>query len=385
MLHFRWVHVVGVACVVSLIGSATVWGWQNSAEKSSTKDDGAGRGGDATREVALKREALTVVPPEAYKVTLQLLPIKTLDLTAPQDGVVRSVTAQPGQKVAKEFDPVRMDDSRAGLLLRRAKARLQAAMIEHKLAKAKNDPDVEAIAAARLDAAQADLELAQQDLNRTIVRAPFAGSILRVQVVEGQLVRAGDRLLTLADTSRLQLEIPIDRSQAKVGDQVELKVEGTAVNAKIDAVLPLADRFEPMRDLAASPASALVSIDNSQGKLSAGQTVHTRLIPLDPVAVVPTSAVTNLPDGNRKVQVLRANVVRNIVVQVLAQVGNERVYVSGSLAAGDELIVSASQELPDGTVLRSRAGGDAADVAGSKPTTPESSKKTATKPSGTGF
>jgi membrane fusion protein (multidrug efflux system) len=386
MLQSRWQWMACVAVVVFLIGPAAVRAWQSPAEKSGNKAEGSGGAGESpTQEVVIKREAISIVPPDAYKVSLQLLPAKMLDLTAPHDGVIRSVSALPGQKVAREFDPVRLDDSRANLILRRAKANLQAATVERKLAQSKNDADALAIADARLEAAQADLELAQHDANRTIVRTPFAGQVLRVHVVEGQFVRAGNRLLTLADTSRLQLEIPIDRSTSKVGDQVELKIEGAAINARIDAILPLAERFEPMRDLAASPASALVSIDNSQGKLAAGQTVHTKLIPLDAVAIVPTTGVTNVPDGSRKVQVLRSNVVRNVVVQVLSQVGNERVYVSGPLVTGDELIVSSSPELPDGTVLRGRTVGEQAETNGQATKSSSPSKKAAAKPAGTGF
>lgn len=388
MGHIRWVRrwcAAGFA--VLALSSASVWAWQAAATKSTGKEAAAAE--SAGQEVVIKREAITIVSSDVYKVPLQLHPGKLLDLTAPLNGVVRSVTAQPGQKLAKEADPIRLDDARPNLILRRAKAQVQAATIERKMAQAKNDSDSIALADARLEAAQADFDLAQSDVNRAIIRAPFAGVAMRVHVVEGQFVRAGDRLLSLADSTRLQVEIPIDRSQAKVGDQIELNVEGAVINAKIEAVLPLAGQFEPMRDLAASPASALVSIDNAQGKLSAGQTVHTKLIPLEPVALVPSVGVSNVPDGNRKIQVLRSRVVRNIVVQILAQVGTERVYISGPLIAGDEIIVNSSQELPDGTVLRSRAGGDSLEVANSKDSRPSTAqpgtKKAATKPVGTGF
>jgi hypothetical protein len=53
------------------------------------------------------------------------------------------------------------------------------------------------------------------------------------------------------------------------------------------------------------------------------------------------------------VQVLRDNVVRDIPVAVLAPIGSDRSFVSGPVDAADELIVSATQELADGTVVRS--------------------------------
>src|SRR5262249_21344657 len=150
-----------------------------------------------------------------------------------------------------------------------------------------------------------------------------------VLVVEGQFVRAGDKLATLIDASRLAVEVPVERSAAAVGSNIEIKVEGTIVKGRVESVTALAERFDPLRELTVSPASAVVSVDNSAGKFAAGQTVFSDLIPLAPVAVVPAGCVSNVADGNRKVQVLRDNVVRDLPVKILAKVGTESVFVSG--------------------------------------------------------
>ena len=117
----------------------------------------------------------------------------------------------------------------------------------------------------------------------------------------------------------------------------------------------LALRFDPLRELTVSPASAVVSVDNSSGKFHAGQTVYSELIPLTPVALVPSACVSNVPDGNRKVKVLRDNVIRDIIVRILAKVGTESVFVSARFNEGDEVIISSSRELADGTPLRALA------------------------------
>lgn len=323
----------------------------------------AGTGG-ADQDVVIKREAIALVDPKTYKVPLRLSPIKSIDLTAPIDGFVRNISIKPAQKATKEAEALRLDDARAALELKRAKANLTAAKIEKKVAK--SDADLIALADAHIEAAQAAVDLAQFDADRLIVRIPFNGEIHRVHVVDGQFVRAGDRLATLADTSRLQVEVPVERSKASAGGAVDLKVEEAPAKAKIEAVLPLDAQFEPLRELSESLASAVAVIDNAQGKFQAGQAVYTSLIPVTAVASVPTIAVTNQSDGNRKVQVLRDNVVRNVTVSVLAKVGTERVFVSGPFAGGDEVVVSTSRELADGTpvkallVARSDGAGGAA-------------------------
>jgi multidrug efflux system membrane fusion protein len=336
---------------------------------------------DAEQEVVIKREALKLTDPRTYRVLMHLDGVRTVDLTAPVDGIVRSVTAKAGQKIKAQSEAVRMDDTRASLILKRARAHLQAAQIEKKQA------DNAALAEARLEAAQSEVDLAQFDVEQLVIRAPFAGEIQRVLVVEGQFVRAGDKLATLIDASRLAVEVPVERSAAAVGSNIEIKVEGTAVKGRVESVAALAERFDPLRELTVSPASAVVSVDNSAGKFAAGQTVFSDLIPLSPVAVVPAGCVSNVADGNRKVQVLRDNVVRDLTVKILAKVGTESIFISGGFNEGDEVIVKSSRELMDGTPLRALAARPSSAGSGNgKAPAPGGAKPAATaKKPATGF
>jgi multidrug efflux system membrane fusion protein len=243
-----------------------------------------------------------------------------------------------------------------------------------------------ALADARLEAAQAELDLAQLGAEHLIVRGAINGEIQRVYVVEGQFVKAGEKLATMIDASRLQVEIPVERGAATIGSTVDIKVEEAQAKARVESITALAPRFDPLRELTVSPASAVVSIDNTAGKFFAGQTVYAELIPLTPVALVAASCVSNVADGNRKVQVLRDNVVRDLNVRILAKVGTESVFVSGRFNDGDEVVVSSSRLLADGTPLRAlAASSSSASGNGKSPTSgsaagklPQSGKKPTT-------
>jgi hypothetical protein len=80
------------------------------------------------------------------------------------------------------------------------------------------------------------------------------------------------------------------------------------------------------------------------------------MIPRQPVVEVANSAVGNLPDGHRKVQVVRQNIVRDISVVTLGQVGSKRVFVSGAFAEGDEVIYESSHVLGDAFQLKPFVG-----------------------------
>ncbi|MSR56554.1 MAG: HlyD family efflux transporter periplasmic adaptor subunit [Planctomycetaceae bacterium] len=358
-----------LACAVALVQPNVSSAYQRSKDATGKADP------PSEQAVTIKRDAVRLTDPKIYRVSMHLQAARSLNLTAPADGYVRTISAKPQQKLAQQAEVMRFDEQRSALVLKRAKAHVQAAQVEKKLAQSKGDTHQAALAEAHLDAAQADLELAQMDADQLVIRAPFGGEIERVYAVEGQFVRAGERLATLIDPSKLVVEIPVERSTATPGSFVNLKVEETAASATVESIVALSSQFDPLRELTNSPASALVSIDNARGQLSPGQTVYSDLIPQAPVTLVPSIAISNTSDGKRKVQVLRENVIRDLTVRILGKVGTDSVFVSGRFVEGDEVIVSSTRALTDGTPLRALqagtgtvgTGAGAAKGAGSRP------------------
>ena len=316
-------------------------------------------------QVTIKREAVTLRNPKDFNVPLRTRPARQIDLTCPQNGYVRLVNVKVGEKASARGEAVRMDDTVAKLELDRAKANYQAAKIELKIAEGKKDAAQQELAQAHLDSAQAGLKLAEFSLEQLAIRVPFAGEVFRVLVAPGQFVRAGEPLVTIAETTSLAVEVPADRTQLKAGAEIDLMVEQTAIKSKVQVVLPPIPQFESLRDMVSSLATAVVQIENPRGEFHAGQSVYTTLVPQHPFTPVPTTAIKagtqeNGNEGKRYVQVLRQGVVRDISIQPLTQVGENRIFVAGAFALGDEVIVESSQPLKDGQQVRPQTGGAAA-------------------------
>ena len=101
-------------------------------------------------------------------------------------------------------------------------------------------------------------------------------------------------------------------------------------------------------------ATGVVEIDNTGGQFMSGQTAYSPIIPRLPVSEVPSEAIASGDDGERKVQVIRDSIVRDVPVQLLGQVGPQHVWVSGRFGPGDELILRTSEPLLDGSVVSMR-------------------------------
>lgn len=300
--------------------------------------------------VSIQREAITLRHPRDYYVPLNLKPLRLLTIAAPIDGIIHTVEVKPGDKPTTKAVVVRLDSSIPQAELDRAEAALEVAREELKNATGK----AAAVAKANVALAEADLKLAGIRMEQTIIRAPFAGEIFRILAAPGEFVRAGEPLVELGDTSKLQVEVPLSREQAQKGASISLNVEEQATQATVDHVLPLASQFEKLRDLAKSITSAIVILDNKNAQFKPGQSVSVDLIPRYPIAEVPTVSVTNTPEGTRKVQIVRENVIRDLTPQILGQIGPGRLFVSAPFNKDDEIIVSTSQPLADGTQVQPR-------------------------------
>jgi biotin carboxyl carrier protein len=371
----------GGACLASLglaLSSVNAWGQEKSESKSDTKASPLAVAGD---QVTVKREALHIDPPHKYKVNLALEPIRSVTLTAPVDGIVRQAEGKPNSKIQAQTEVIRLDTTVAKLHLQRAEAALKIATAEQKL-DADKDELHKTLAQARVDVAKAEVDLAKHAVDLTSVRTPFAGELQRVLVSEGQSVRAGDPVAIIVDSSKMRVEVPVERALAVQGKGLPIKIESTEVEAKVESVLPLDARFAAIRDVFESVASAILVIDNADGKYKAGQTVYVPLIPRQPVAEVPSSAIGNMLDGQRKVQVVRHWVVRDIPVVIMGSVGLNRLYVSGSFAETDEVLYESSHQLADGFVMKPAAAQAAASGGNTSPANPDTSGGKTTKPVG---
>ncbi|WP_166820140.1 efflux RND transporter periplasmic adaptor subunit [Thalassoroseus pseudoceratinae] len=309
--------------------------------------------------VTIEREPVQVIPSDDLQIPLVLEPHRQVELVAHADGVVAVMNAKVGEKLAKQAEAARLDDREYQLELKQARAELKLAEIQEEGAIAGTKRQMSALVEAR----EAAVSLAELRRSRAIVRAPFAGTALRVHVREGEWVRAGQPLVTLGDVTKLSVELPVIRKSAgddeqentiEVGKSYTLQINGESVTGTIESLPPLAEDFGPLRNFIDNLGSAVVTIDNSKSTFLVGQAVHIPLIPRQPVASVPNASLQALPENSGwKVQVVRDDTVRDITVSILARINEERTYTSGLFQAKDELIVKTSQPLTDGTKLRS--------------------------------
>ena len=302
--------------------------------------------------VIIQRRAMELSSADRYRVPLQLRPVREVILTAPFAGVIKSVEAKPGSKADAQFELAKIDSERLKLTRERAVAARTLAELQLRQATIAGDKTGIALAEAQVKVADAEVRLADYDEKQTALRAPYGGSVLDVFVQPGQRVQSGDPILSFGDLSQLRCRVPVERTTSKAGSAVQLNVEDETASGRVESIVALTTELQVLRELSVSVALADVVIDNPSRKLREGQAVFAPLIPKNPLTRVPLEVVKTAASGDRIVQILRGHVVRDIPVSLHGQDGKEDVFVSGPFTEHDELLLSVSAKLADGTAVR---------------------------------
>ena len=261
----------------------------------------------------------------------------------------------PGDGVRANAEVAQLDRSEA-----LARLKVAQAEVKEKQCLGKSNQNYRDVYAAQLEAALAKAELAQIELDRLTLRAPFAGKIIALPVSSGQYVLKGTVIAELADITSLKSLVPVDRRT--VSDRADLKVfvEEKEQTAKVQSILPLPEGYASLRELAAPFASAWVVVANTKGELVPGLRVRSANLPITPIATVPKESLRTVESSTGSsasiVQVLRNEYVTNVPVDVLGKIGPERMQISGALRSTDALVVSSSVPLLPGTLVRFARG-----------------------------
>lgn len=129
--------------------------------------------------------------------------------------------------------------------LQEALAKLAKAERDYETLLAGPDPDLVALAEARLENAKAAVAAAEEKLADLEIRALYDGTISEVNVREGEWVSPGMPIIVLADLKHLRVETTdlneIDVARVKVGDKVNVTFDAlpdVKVTGKVTLISP---------------------------------------------------------------------------------------------------------------------------------------------------
>lgn len=215
---------------------------------------------------------------------------------------------------------------------------LQQANIDYQMARRNYErlvkgpsPDELIALEKQVELAQLSLERARAQLRETWLTAPWAGTVVRVEVGEGEMVAAYRPVIVIADLSSLQILAEVDEidvAEVTPGQKVEIRLDAYPGQILSGTVASLAPAASPQRG--STVYEAVVEFDPAGLALRLGMGANLRIITLEKegVLLVPNRAIQ--PIGRRKVvKVLDGKSIREVEVVTGLSNENETEIVEG--------------------------------------------------------
>jgi RND family efflux transporter MFP subunit len=292
--------------------------------------------------------------PAVFEASGPALPVAEATLSTKLMGAVTAVLVTEGTRVAAGAPLVRLDAADLDAKSRQASAGIAAAEAAHReaLAQATRIRALYADSAApraQLDAVEAGLARAtagleaaragSSELNAVraygVLRAPFAGVVTHRFVDAGDFAAPGAPLVTVQDASRLRISAAVPAAMArrvKAGMTLDARIEGEAVKAVVEGVVPSAATMYTINAIVANRSGALPAGGSATLAVPGGNAERTLLVPLS--AIVREGDLTGVRvvrDGHSELRWVRLGdtVGDRVVVRTGLQAG-ERVALAGA-------------------------------------------------------
>ncbi len=248
-------------------------------------------------------------------------------------------------------------DVEVAVRLRQLQERHQAhaVLLGQRAAQHPSAESVEAISREEIDKqrylveqARAGLKLSRHQAKQTVIRAPFAGTIVTRYVDAGNLATTATPLFHLADLSVLELPLHLpekDAASVSVGADVEVElVDGTEFTAKIE-------RRSPVVDPLTGTVKFTMQTRESPKNAAPGAFARARVLVdrRDRAPGLPRRAVFQL-DGKPHVFVVAEGKAERREVK-LGLEGGERVEIIAGLSPEDAVVVEGNMGITEGMPL----------------------------------
>jgi RND family efflux transporter MFP subunit len=168
-------------------------------------------------------------------------------VTAPIQGYIAQAKARPGDRVAKDELLARLDDRALRVERTRWQSELEQKSKEYQRAIAESERSRVQVLHAEMEQSQARIDLIEEQLARTEIRAPFEGLVVRGDLSQmlGAPVQRGDVLFEVAPLDEYRIQLRVDERDI---NEVAVGQSGTLILSSLPA-MPLGFRVTKLTPL----------------------------------------------------------------------------------------------------------------------------------------
>lgn len=308
---------------------------------------------------------------QTVRISGTVQPSRRAELSAQVSGIAEAVHVLPGQSVTEGQVLVDIATADLQLQLEAQQASLASTRVQLQSARAAlvraNALSASGVASrtavddaqSQVDVLEASLEsletqvrLAQTNLGRAAIRAPFAGVVATRSVEAGQLVGAGASVVSIVDLSTVTIEAVaplIDTLDLAVGQTAVLEIPGQ----RRDTLLAQVERINPVAEPGTRSIKFYLTLPNADGLLRGGTflTGRVELRVAEDAIAVPRDAIRD-HEGSPHVMVIRdGRVALQPVTPGASWSSGALVQITEGLAPGDRILAMTLRGLNPGQIV----------------------------------
>ena len=282
---------------------------------------------------------------------------RNIEIRAQEKGFLEKIYVDEGQHVQAGQVLFRIMPQLYKADVLKAKAEVAQAEIELQNASTLAKSNVVSInekrmAKAKLDAAKAELNLAQTHLSFTTIRAPFSGIIDRLPLKLGSLVDEGDLLTSLSDNGGIFAYFNVSEPeylnyQTHSAERENNQVSLIMANGEVFPNKGMIQTIEGEFDNETGNIAFRAKFPNSNQLLRNGETGKIQMtLPLKNALIIPQKATYEIQDQKYVFVVGKDGVARSKNIKVSYELPDIYV-VSEGLDVGDKILLEGVQKVKD--------------------------------------
>ncbi len=291
----------------------------------------------------------------------QIHAFKHIELRALERGYLQETFVDEGQMVKKGQKMFKIMPNFYQVDLLKAKAEAELVRIEFQNTQALAEQNIVsktelALAAAKLNKAQAEVKLAQTHLDFTNINAPFTGIMDHFNVRNGSLVDEGELLTTLSDISKVWVYFNVPEAEyldykTKKVDATPLKVKLKMANGEIFDKTGVIEVIEADFDNKTGNIEFRAVFDNPQQVLRHGETGNIQVdIPYPNALMIPQKATFEILDKTYVYVVNKDHRLSQRLIHIAAELPH--VYlVKDGLAEDDQVLIEGLRRVHNGEAI----------------------------------
>lgn len=294
----------------------------------------------------------------------QIQSVKNIEVRAQEKGFLEKIFVDEGQYVTAGQTLFRIMPKLYQAELLKAKAEVEQASIELKNAStlagnnivSKNE---KAMAKAKLDAANAEMKLAQIHLSFTDIKAPFSGIINRIPLKLGSLVDEGDLLTSLSDNTSIYTYFSVSEPeylsyQTHAADRGSNEVSLITANGETYSQKGIIQTIEGEFDNETGNIAFRAKFPNPDKLLRNGETGKVQMaMPVHNALIIPQKATYEIQDQKYVFVIDKNGTAKSRNIKIAYELPD--LYVVGSgLSKGDRILLEGVQKVKDDQKIKTK-------------------------------